>query len=145
MSSKEYQSSSVGEMGCTYSQLRNYSKHLQLAPQAGDVASNLNQCHADYAAQQAAPVGQYNVPKYCPSGPGPNYPPAYDTLTHGGKGGCSGHFNMLAAYKHADCSGCHVQRTTRPCTGNIYAACAAKPAPKSAPEQKSMLERLFGY
>lgn len=82
----EYQQPTVGQAGCSYSRL-------------GNTYGN--------SGPSAIPnMAVYSVPKYCPNGPKPNYPPPYDTLSHGGKGGCGSHFNLKSAFPNANCSSC---------------------------------------
>jgi hypothetical protein len=103
---KEYNNSTVGELGCTYSSLnRVYGGKMA----DGRVVRQQN----------------YVVPKYCPNGPGPNYPPRYDTLSHGGQNNCGGHFSMKGAYPYASCDSCVTPYPNgqpfveRPCRGYI--------------------------
>lgn len=104
---RDYQNPTVGQLGCTYSRLGNvYSGRSA----NGNVDSMAN----------------YVVPKFCPNGPGPNYPPRYDTLSHGQAYNCGGYFDVSGAYPYADCTSCKAGFTTRPCKGNIAGAC--KPA-----------------
>ena len=102
--SQEYNNSTAGAAGCTYSRLANiYS------------GQNLN---------KIVNQGTYIVPKLCPNGPiGSSYPPKYDTLSHGQKYLCGGHFDVKGAYPMADCASCNVDYVQRPCTGNIAGQC----------------------
>jgi len=84
---REYQNPMVGQASCSYSNLRS-----TYGP-SGSFA-------------EIPSMATYQVPKYCPGGPAPNYPPAYDTLSHGGKGGCGGYFNLKSAFPDANCSSC---------------------------------------
>lgn len=84
---KEYTRPTVGQSGCSYSML-GATYH---GAKAGDAIQAMN---------------NYMVPDYCPDGPGPNYPPRYDTLTHGIQGSCGGKFNFKNAYPFANCSSC---------------------------------------
>ncbi len=65
--------------------------------------------------------GTYTVPKICPQGEGPHYPPSYSTLHHdldeSHRHGV--YFNMKGAYPFADCESCKVSMTERPCLGHI--------------------------
>lgn len=97
---KEYSAPTVGQNACTYSMLQN--------------------TYSGASADGRMPVqNTYVVPKLCPNGPGPNYPPKYDALTHGVDKQCGGYFNILHAYPYADCERCNAPYVTRPCDGNI--------------------------
>lgn len=76
-----------------------------------------------WAGKMAQPlssvVNSYTVPKLCAQGEGPNYPPRYDTLSHGGANNCGGYFKLPSAYPSADCSSCKVNYTERTCLGQI--------------------------
>lgn len=85
--SREFSKNPISQQACTYTSLANLSQ--------GNVAPGV-----------AFNMGETMVPKFCPSGPGPNYPPRYDTLTHGGKNGCGGYFNFTNAYPFASCNEC---------------------------------------
>jgi len=50
---------------------------------------------------------------------GYNYPPSYDSLTHGVGYQCGGHFSLNSAYPNATCTTCNAPRTTRKCDGNF--------------------------
>lgn len=96
---RDYQGPTVGQAGCTYSRLGN----IYSGQTAGkNVAQN-----------------NYLVPKLCPNGAGPNYPPKYDTLSHGQQYQCGGYFNVQGAYPLADCKSCNVEYVQRPCKDNI--------------------------
>ena len=55
-------------------------------------------------------MGSYIVPKLCPDGAAPNYPPRCDTFTHGQNYLCGGYFSMQGAYPLADCTSCKAMR-----------------------------------
>jgi hypothetical protein len=62
----------------------------------------------------------YSVPHLCPYGPGPNYPPKYDTLSHGGVPPLMGHFTFGNAYPYTSCSKpCVLTSEQRNCDGNV--------------------------
>lgn len=94
---RDYQGAAVGQAGCTYSRL-------------GNVYSGM-------MAGMDAKQDSYMVPKLCPSGPGPNYPPKYDALSHGSNYLCGGYFNVQSAYPYSDCSSCKAEYVQRPCKG----------------------------
>ncbi len=96
---RDYNAPTVGQAGCTYSRL-------------GSI----------YSGQMAGAIpqdGSYLVPKYCPGGPGPNYPPKYNTLSHGQDYMCGGYFNVTGAYPYADCTSCKTGFVSRPCKSTI--------------------------
>ncbi len=101
---REYQGPTVGQVGCTYSKLGNIS--------SGQMAG------------QTITQNSYLVPNYCSSGAGPNYPPPYNTLSHGQAYNCGGYFNIKGAYPYADCVNCATNFVQRPCTGSI--SCGTK-------------------
>ena len=101
---RDYQASTVGQSGCTYSQLANTYM-------------------GRYAGMSAPPMSMYVVPKFCQGGSGPQYPPAYDTLTHGQKYNCGGYFAVTGAYPYATCNSCQQEFVDRPCKGNISDKC----------------------
>lgn len=103
---RDYQSPTVGQAGCTYSSLA--------STYSGKMASG----------GAYAPMANYVVPKMCPSGPGPQYPPAYNTFSHGQAYNCGGYFNIKGAYPYATCSSCQLSFTERPCQGNIRGQCS---------------------
>jgi hypothetical protein len=93
---RDYTKPVVGQSGCSYSSLRN-------------VWGSGNEG-----------LSNYTVPNLCPTGEGPNYPPRYDTLTHGNKGGaCGGYFHLKSAYPYAGCDTCSASYVNRSCTGDI--------------------------
>ena len=94
----EYQST-VGSTPCTYSSLR----QTYDGKNAGGHIPN---------------QGNYRVPNLCPNGSGPNYPPSYDTLTHGQKHQCGGYFGLKGAYPFASCNACNAPYTNRVCSSN---------------------------
>jgi hypothetical protein len=96
---REYSNPTVGESGCTYSNLtRTYG---------GKSANGLVTKQANYV-----------VPKYCPNTPGTSaYPPRYNTLQHGLPDTCGGHFSFSGAYPEASCTSCSTTFTQRPCAG----------------------------
>ena len=95
---KDYTRPTVGQAGCSYSSLgHTYNNGLSGVVQ---------------------PMNQYMVPDYCPDGPGPNYPPRYDTLTHGQNGSCGGKFDLQTAYPYANCSTCLGKDTNKYSVGN---------------------------
>ena len=101
---RDYQAPAVGQAKCTYSSLSNvYGGRM--------------------AGTEAVKQNDYIVPKLCPSGPRPNYPPKKDTLTHGQDYLCGGYFSMSGAYPLADCGPCQCEYVTRPCSGNIKGIC----------------------
>lgn len=105
--SKEYQAPTVGQSPCSYSLLANISN--------GKSVDN-----------QVPSQSQFIVPKLCPNGPGPTYPPSYSTLQNQNSAySCGGYFSFTDAYPFAKCgvNGCSVQYTTRHCTGNINDQC----------------------
>jgi hypothetical protein len=102
---REYQKPTVGQAGCTYSRLGN----VYQGQMAGGAAAQNN----------------YIVPKLCPNGPGPNYPPKYDTLSHGQAYQCGGYFGLSGAYPFADCQNCQADYVQRPCKANINCAANA--------------------
>jgi len=96
---RDYQGSTVGQAGCTYSQLGNV-----------------------YAGQMAGQITQqdvYVVPQLCQNGAGPNYPPKYNTLSHGQQYQCGGYFNVKGAYPYSDCTSCNVNYVKRGCKDNV--------------------------
>ena len=96
---RDYQGPTVGQAGCTYSRLGNvYSGQM--------AGRNVEQ-------------NTYVVPKLCSNGPGPSYPPKYNTLSHGQAYQCGGYFNVKGAYPFADCASCKADYVQRPCKGNI--------------------------
>lgn len=98
---RDYLGSAVGQQGCTYSRLGNiYAGQSQ----ADDGAPAMN---------------TYIVPKLCPNGPAPNYPPRYDTLSHGANYLCGGYFSVKNAYPTANCGPCNAEYVDRPCRGFI--------------------------
>lgn len=101
----EYQGSSVKQMS-NYSRLAG----IPIGSQSNGIVSQ----------------NSYIVPKYCPSGDQPNYPPRPDTLTHG-RQFSGGYFTMKSAYPYADCSGCRTTFVERPCVGDIQ--CDGLPEP----------------
>lgn len=104
---REYQAPTVGQSGCTYSSLAN--------TYAGKMAG-----------RESAPMAMYVVPKLCAGGQGPQYPPAYNTFSHGQQYNCGGYFNIKGAYPFATCNSCKLDFTERPCKGNILGQCATK-------------------
>lgn len=100
---KEYSKPTVGQIGCTYSRLSTISQG-QMAGMSGMTVPGQN---------------EYVVPKYCTSGSGPNYPPRYDTLSHGQDANCGGYFKFQGAYPFADCKSCQTSFTKRPCTHDL--------------------------
>lgn len=122
---KDYQGLSVGQAGCTYASLRNT---YGFASPASSLASSCNNNPAanmaySLGAVQAPKMSNYIVPKMCPNGPGPNYPPRYDTLSHQQPYLCGGYFNITSAYPDANCTDCALTFTNRPCSGNIMNQC----------------------
>ena len=97
---REYTQPSVGQSGCTYSSLRQTYGNAQ-------------------APGRFPGMGISVVPKLCPDGPGPNYPPAYNTLSHGSDYLCGGYFSLDKAYPQANCTSCNAVYTTRACDGCI--------------------------
>ncbi len=98
------------------------------APTVGQPKCTYSSLGSVYSGQMAGMVGaqgSYVVPQYCPSGPGPNYPPKYNTLSHGQTYLCGGYFNVSGAYPYADCTSCKSNFVTRPCKGNIDCATPA--------------------
>lgn len=110
---REYQAPTVGSSGCTYSSL-NKSYGLHSAPSA-----------------QVSSMANYTVPQYLPNGAGPNYPPKYNTLSHGQEYVCGGYFNMQGAYPYASCESCNVNYVQRPCNGNLNGGSASAPVAES--------------
>lgn len=104
---REYQAPIVGQARCTYSNLRN----IYMGQQADGVVPSQS---------------EYIVPKLCPNGAGPNYPPRYDTLSHGQNYLCGGYFSLKGAYPYATCTSCQSDYVKRPCSGNIYGVCSNK-------------------
>lgn len=88
---------------------------------SGEMASNV----------LSSKSGSYTVPKLCPQGDGPHYPPKYNTLHHGldESKRHGGYFNLTHAYPYADCESCKVTTVERPCLGQIPCNGAAAPAP----------------
>lgn len=121
---KEYSKPMVGNPGCTYSNLvGTYANGQQML-------------------QNAVPgMNQYDVPKMCPSGSAPNYPPRYDTLSHGQNYLCGGYFSMKGAYPQADCTSCNAPYTKRPCDGHIDCSAPA-PAPQEPVVQEGMMSQF---
>jgi hypothetical protein len=113
--SNEYSKPTVSSAGCTYSRLGSLSDGPRML--SGTLSDQ----------------GQYIVPKYCPDGAGPNYPPKYDTLTHGQKYACGGYFSMSGAYPYGDCEGCKTEYVKRPCNGRID--CCGKKVEEKAVEE----------
>ncbi|MDC3332970.1 hypothetical protein OAV62_01895 [bacterium] len=95
---KDYTRPTVGQAGCSY--------------------SSLGHTYKGHPSNVVPPMSNYMVPDYCPDGPGPNYPPRYDTLTHGGRGSCGGKFDLQGAYPYADCSSCLGKDTGKYSVGN---------------------------
>lgn len=62
--------------------------------------------------------GSYTVPNLC-SGYS-QYPPAYNTLSHGNRGQCGTHFSFASAYPDATCTSCNIQYGPRPCSGVVH-------------------------
>lgn len=100
---REYDSPVVNCGGCTYTSLRDYNLGQPEAPLCSAIPSMATQV----------------VPMYCPSGPGPNYPPKYNTLQHGGQGNCGGYFGVQGAYPYTDGINCATKFVARPCDGFI--------------------------
>lgn len=101
---KDYQKPTVGQAGCTYSQL-------------GNIYSGMS------AERESVKMADYIVPKFCPNGGGPNYPPKYDALTHGKAYLCGGYFDVKSAYPYAGCNTCQSEFVKRPCKGTINQQC----------------------
>jgi len=81
-------------------------------------------------------MAEYVVPKLCPNGPAPNYPPAYNTLSHGQDYMCGGYFSMKGAYPGASCKSCNATYIKRPCAGSMMNQCTA-PAPAPVVQKPS--------
>ena len=111
---REYQQSTVGQQNCSYSRLGSTYQGMSSTNNIGS--------------------GVYNVPRLCPNGPAPNYPPAYDTFSHGQQYVCGGYFNIKGAYPLADCENCGAQYVSRPCNDPI--SCGSAPAPAPAVVEK---------
>lgn len=99
-------------------QNREYEKHT-IGYNATNYSTLQNTYSGSMASGQIAKPGHYIVPKLCPTGKGPNYPPKYDTFTHGQKQQCGGYFKLTGAYPFATCDSCNVSYTKRPCSGTI--------------------------
>lgn len=83
--STEYSQRIVGNSGCSYNKLQQtYGGKSAMA----EIQSNM----------------VYNVPGICQSGPAPNYPPPYDTLT--GSSTCGGKPSLGSAYPYSSCNSC---------------------------------------
>lgn len=104
---RDYQGPTVGQSTCSYSKLGGLANASVMSSMAASNASN------------NAPIGTYNVPLYCPEGPGPNYPPRYDTFSHGQQYQCGGYFSIQGAYPYADCASCKTTFVQRPCSGKV--------------------------
>ena len=97
---RDYNAPTVGQSGCSY--------------------SSLNKTYGLHSSNQNVPsMAKYTVPQYLPNGSGPNYPPKYNTLSHGQDYVCGGYFNMQGAYPHASCDSCNVNYVQRPCAGRL--------------------------
>lgn len=144
----EYQQPTVGQDGCTYSSLG--------STYSGQDASGL-----------VADMTQYLVPKYCPNGPSPNYPPRYDTLSHGQKYQCGGYFTLKSAFPQADCTSCSGKPyaewqnrmgvntasnippdalapfSLRGCSSQLVKDCQPAPAPPVEPKE-GFMKKFFG-
>lgn len=108
----EYRNPAVGASGDNYVSLRTYNYNSALDVPICDGIPSM--CNAV-------------VPKYCPAGPGPNYPPKYDTLHHGQKWPAhGGYFNVKAAYPYTDGCNCGTEFVVRPCDGFIDCPCPVK-------------------
>jgi hypothetical protein len=116
--SNDYNGVGSNLMGCTYSSLA--------STYGGKTAGSQN------IDTEGIVYGEYTVPKLCPNGEGPNYPPRYDTFSHGQSYLCGGYFNLKGAYPSAGCGDeCRVSDTKRTCNGKI--SCEAF---QQAPVQK---------
>ena len=122
---REYQGLPVQQAGCTYSQLK-YTYGVPSAASSLSSACNSNSSNMAYSlgAVKTPVMSNYVVPLMCPGGQGPNYPPRYDTLSHGQPYVCGGHFTITGAYPYADCTNCGLQFVNRPCSGNIMGQCS---------------------
>lgn len=151
------------------SRLQEYSR-----PIAGQAPCSYSQLGATYhgAAASLDPTqnGLYLVPDYCPSGPA-QYPPAYDTLSHGGKNTCGGNFSFQNAYPLANCESClgkayapylndgvpygipptaFGQFSERQCASDYVPGCHKdsemdKQKSRQSAQRDSFLNRLFGW
>jgi hypothetical protein len=122
----EYSKQTVGQNPCTYSHLRNMSGTPVLGPQSG---MSYNTCEKAPGAPDTRlfsnfNAGIYTVPLLCQNNDAyPDYPPKYDTLSHGSNYLCGGYFDMQKAYPRANCSSCDAPYTQRSCAGNIQEQC----------------------
>lgn len=98
-----------------------YSRDKQTIVGKGfNAYNNLGQiCQGQNLAPIVGVPSIYTVPKYCPSGPGPNYPPKYDALSHGFGYQGQGYFDLKKAYPFADCVNCAATMVNRPCAGFV--------------------------
>jgi len=102
--SGEYTAPTKNSSSCMYASLKNYNLGQPEAPLCGGTPS----------------MAVQTVPYYCPYGPGPNYPPKYDTLQHGqGAGTCGGFFGIQGAYNYSDGKNCATKFVNRDCAGFI--------------------------
>ena len=104
---REYTRPTVNSGVCTYTPLKDYNSGFGRGPVAPIMPGTPSMANTI-------------VPKYCPAsfGPGPNYPPKYDTLLHGqGAYSCGGYFNIHSAYPYATGKTCATQFVTRSCDG----------------------------
>ncbi len=115
------------------SQYREYSNVT--TNQAGCTYSNLGSTYnGRFAGDQIQSQANYTVPKLCMNGNRPNYPPTYNTLSHGQDYLCGGYFSMKGAYPEASCDSCNAEYVQRPCAGNILNQCNASQAPAQVRE-----------
>lgn len=132
---KEFQGARVGQNPCSYSNLKNTYGMLTPEQNVANMGclnapgSNLPHILSQPSANVRAgyvnspAMSNYVVPKLCSDGPGPNYPPRYDTFTHNQPYNCGGYFNLVGAYNYANCTDCAQQFVQRPCSGNIAGNC----------------------
>lgn len=100
------------------SQYRDYTKPI--VGQSGCSYSNLGSTYNGISMSSMIPrMDEYLVPQYCPDGPAPNYPPPYDTLSHGKSNTCGDYFTLQDAFPSANCSSCLGKTHAQYVVGNL--------------------------
>ncbi len=95
------------------------NEYQGLAGQSNSTYSNLRNLYTGQSAQNGViNQGIAVVPKWCPSGAQPNYPPRIDTLTLG-SGYCGAYRTIMTGYPYAGCNTCATSFVQRKCDGNI--------------------------
>ena len=122
---KEKHGSLVQSPPNTYARLSNYNQGFGRGPVAE-------------IPQGTPSMAFYTVPSYCPSGPGPNYPPKYDALSHGQSDPSpGGYFNVAKAYPHAGEMSCGTKFVNRPCKGFVCGLGPQRPVNPTGPSRSS--------